>query len=506
MLKTIAQNSAAQLIALAVSFADRFVAVGVLLSAWGPDLYTDWAALLSTAGLISLGELGLNIYYGNTLQQAWSTGKGFTFQRTISIALFTTGTLALVLGAVAFFAAHLVDVSSLLSINAMPRSETAQTLAFLALATLSRLARGSVSQTFRGRQEFALGTMIDQASLASTLITTIVVGLLGARPSGVAAAIAASDAIAGWGFMLWNIKRRYPELSLRPLPPTMKEVASITSHVRWFAIQQGAPLLWLQLPVLFLSHLDIPAVSLASFLLLRTLVNFMRSVSTMLSIGSAVEVAVSYHKGAYAEAYRGIENTGYGLSIFSAAIAAGLFVFGEELMKVWTGHPEFYDQRILLGLMAGTLIAIPSSTVGAQMMLANIPRPQSLAHIGQIGIGLTACMVLANLWGAVGAAAGLAIGEALGQGILLPMLARHAMPDFNFGAYLRKCAFAMLITLAWCTAVGIVLKVLVTPHSLPTLALAATGWGVVAVIPVLFLSLPPGQRERVLAILRRGST
>src|SRR5208337_2957082 len=110
MLARILRNTAAQSLTLLISFADRFLVVGILLRMWGPRVYSEWAVLLSCVGLFSLGELGLNIYYGNVLQKAWASEDRARFQRMISVAMACSLGVAAGLGVAGLIVLAIVDV------------------------------------------------------------------------------------------------------------------------------------------------------------------------------------------------------------------------------------------------------------------------------------------------------------------------------------------------------------------------------------------------------------
>src|SRR6266436_5780010 len=101
MIRAIIRNFAAQGLGFLISFADRFLVVGFLLRSWGPQVYSEWVVLLSFANLLMLGELGLNIYYGNVGQQASAVGDARKFQRMVSVALFCSAAVAVVAGILA---------------------------------------------------------------------------------------------------------------------------------------------------------------------------------------------------------------------------------------------------------------------------------------------------------------------------------------------------------------------------------------------------------------------
>ena len=57
---------------------------------------------------------------------------------------------------------------------------------------------------------------------------------------------------------------------------------------------KGAPIAWLQVPVLVISSLGLGAALLVSFTLARTLVNFAHQISDMLARSVGVEMATNF--------------------------------------------------------------------------------------------------------------------------------------------------------------------------------------------------------------------
>src|SRR5688572_11215875 len=87
MLRRISINFVAQLSSLALTLGDRIIVIGILLRVWDADTYADWATILAAAGLISMGEFGLNVYFGNKWQHAYAYRDERAFQRIISVSL-----------------------------------------------------------------------------------------------------------------------------------------------------------------------------------------------------------------------------------------------------------------------------------------------------------------------------------------------------------------------------------------------------------------------------------
>jgi O-antigen/teichoic acid export membrane protein len=493
MISAISRNFAAQGLGLLISFADRVLVLGLLLRAWGPQIYSEWVVLLSYAGLLALGEFGLNAYYGNVWQQVSATGDTERFRRMVSVALYCSATVAAVLGLLALALLVSLDLPTILSIKSLSRTDAMMVLVLIGAAVLSRIVRGAVSQIYRGRQAFALGTMIDLVFPGGTVILTIAAALLGAGPVILAGIYFACDLIAGWCVMLWDLSRRWPDLHFRPSLPTGTEVRQITRHVKWLAVQQAGPVAWLQIPVILLGQAGVTGSALISFVILRTLVNFARSLGTFLSIGAGVEIAHVHHAGRTEDATRHLVTVGGVLSVLTAAIAVGVALLGAPFVTLWTGRPDLFDPYIAAWLLAAAAIAAPTVPLVWHLILVNAPRPASIALLAQLTIGLSACWVLVPQYGAPGAAAGLAVGEVFAMGAVLPaMAARHIR--INYLRYLGRCVIGMTLTALWCGAVAMALLTVVNVTSIFGLGIAGGLWGLCGLLPALIATLPARQR------------
>jgi O-antigen/teichoic acid export membrane protein len=491
MLDRVAKNAVAQSLSQLVQFADRFLVVGILLRSWGTQIYSDWVILLSYAGVLSIGELGLNIYYGNVYQKAWAAADTKRFQRMISVATTCSGVVAVLLGCLALVFLAAADLPT----KAMPHTEAIRVAVLMGAVTLSRIARGSISQIYRGRQEFAVGVLVDLLSPASALVFAIIAVLMGAAPVIVAGGYLTSDLIAGWGGMVWSINRRYPGLHLKPAYPNRRELFDLAHHVKWLAVQQQGTVAWLQIPVLVLGHVGVASASLVSFVVLRTLVNFMRSFGTMISNGSAVETAAIHHTGQWNEVIRGLRTIGRGLTMFSASMAVGLLLFGQPLVSIWTGRPELYNSAIVFSLLASAVLAAPAAPIAYHLTYAIAARPFAIALLVQYTIGFSACAVLARPCGAAGVAAGLAFGEAIGQAVALPLLAARHLTGFGFSRYLLGCVLAMILAAVWCGGIGLGALAIFDASRWPGLFAAGAAWTLLGFVPALVLAFSARQRK-----------
>lgn len=505
MLKRIGANIAAQAIPQVLTFLDRFVFVGTLVRAWGPEVYADWALLFAGVGLISLGDLGLGIYFGNNWQHANAHGDTQRFNRLIGVALYCYLVLAAVVISLLLYCGLVLQPAELFSVRHMPAADARTVFVLLGLTMASMLMRGSISQVYRGRGEFARGTLVTTLPLAGYLLLGIPAAQFGAMPAVVACIYLGCDML-GTIFMVSDLKRREASLSLKPYRPSSEEVRDILSQGRWNLLLQGVPIAWLQVPVLMLGAIGIPGAALTGFLLLRTLINFLRSFTTIISLSAAVEIAPMLHRGQHDRLAPMLMTTGRSICGFVGAVCAGIAFFGEDFMALWSGRRDLFDSVTMYWMIAAAITGTAAMPLFALFMLGNRPKPAALASLLQLVLGLAACATLAVRYGPAGAAAGLALGEIAAAGFVLPLLARdHFMIDAI--QYLKVCASALLLCSVWCGAVCWVIVAIVGSDTTARFLISAGLYGVLGFMPVMIAVLSPEHRsalmDKVMPFIRR---
>ena len=502
MLRRAGLNLAAQVLSLAMSVADRLIVVGLIIRSWGTEIYADWAALLAAASMLGLAEMGMNIYFGNVWQQARARDDDVAVQRALGTSLFVYACLGLPLAIGGALALATFNIPAVLSIKSIPISDARAVLAVLGAAMIVHVMRGSIAQLYRGHQEFARGTLVDLATSATIVGASVLVAALGGGPLVLALCYLASELVAGWAFMLADIKRRYRYLVMRPAWPARDDLTSLATKLPWIGLQQGAPLLWLQVPVIALGSANVAAASLVSFVLLRTLTNLARQISSTLSLAVGVEMAGVHHAGNSDAAAHQLVSVGRLTSTITVVGAVGLFLLAEPFVLLWTGRPGLFNATVLAWLVIGALIAAPAVPFMAVLNLINEPRPAALATLIQVGTGLLAILILVPIHGAAGAAAGLALGELAGAGLALPLLARRNAIGVDYLRYAAGCYGYALLTGLWTGAVALALAKLLPTRDPASLLLAGALFAIFGAAPALLSSLPATARQRVSGYLR----
>lgn len=497
MLRKLTNNLAAQCISLAGTFAERVLLVGILVRAWGTPVYADWVLLMAATGMIAMAELGLGIYFGNSWQNAVATGNRPRFNRLVGMSLYCYGVVALVLAlAVGGFA--LLGGADGLSDHALS-SDSAMTV-FLLLSgwQIATILRGSISQIYRGHGEFARGTMF--AALAQFLYVAIgsVAALTGAT-APVIASIYMASVIANVAIMVVDLRRRYPDVVFRLVRPTLAEFREILGFAKWNLVLMALPVAILNGPVLLLGAIGVGSAALAGFALLRTLSNYMRTLSSMLSLSTGVEIAPLFHRGEHERVTTLLFASGRTISAFSGALCVALLLMGRELVGHWSGQAGLFDPALMLSLAAGAVLAAIAAPLFSLFMYSNQPRPAAMSGLLQLAAALILTLALAPLYGSQGAAIGLLGGEAIASGILLPLAAQRA-----FGVrpwrYLGLCLAIAITAGLWSGGVILAVRALVPPGTILAFVVDWTAFTAVALAPALWWSLTGGQRRHLFRI------
>lgn len=244
----IARNFFSQLLSLAVSFADRFVLAAIFLRVWPTALYADWMMIIACTSLLGLADLGFVIFLGNRLHKAFTLKDEIAFGRLIRVGAFIYSCIGLAMLVILLGLAALQWRTPFIITQDLKLNEAALVLLLLGLAQILRSTRSSISQIYRGRGEFARGTLIDNFSSFCIIVSLIVAAVCGAAAATLAPVYIGAEALFGWGVFLVDLRARYPRLRLGPQLPTADELTEVSLALRWYAASYIMPQLWVQAP------------------------------------------------------------------------------------------------------------------------------------------------------------------------------------------------------------------------------------------------------------------
>jgi hypothetical protein len=219
------------------------------------------------------------------------------------------------------------------------------------------------------------------------LLATLLVVMAGGALVELAAVYLLCQITFGIGLTLWDLKRCFPALRFTPTLPLAREWSDAWRNTRWLALEQCAPIVWLQVPILILGLAGASGAALVGFVLLRTLVGFTRQLSTMLSIAVGVELAGRVHSEA-ADLPRQLQLAGRFLSGITGVLGAAVIVLGAPLLALWSGNRALFDPVVAVWMVLGTVAAAPAAPITKLLAFTNRARPNAVAWMVQLGLGL----------------------------------------------------------------------------------------------------------------------
>ncbi len=498
--RRIARNLSGQAANIIVTFADRIVLTAVLIRAWGVDVFSDWATVMAGTGLLLLSEFGFQMLLGNTLVRAGGRGRARVFQRLVGIGLFFYvvvgfAVLAIVVGIFLFG-----DVGAMFELRGMAGAATV--FLILGLYQVLRVARSGIIQVFRGKGQAYQLIWTDARAQAAAIPLAVAAAWAGGGPIAVAAIYLVTEVIIGELWAIWLVRRRFPDVRLRPVRPSMAEMQALARTLPWYGWLASATILMLQLPVLIIAWLGLGGPPLIAFVVQRMLVNFGKLLSNAVSLAIGIELADISARASAAERTEGVRLVARAGTALAALLIAGLLSFGDPLIRFWTGEEELGSFAILFWLLLPMVVIAPAVPLQMLTIYVNRPKPQAAASLVQIVVGVSLAAIAGSMYGVAGVAFGVAMGEALGLGVVLPLLAARRV-QVRYWALLAECAVLLAMALLWSGPIGWAATLLFAVDTIPGLAAAIAGWTLTAALPVMLLGLPASSRSSLLAHARR---
>jgi O-antigen/teichoic acid export membrane protein len=495
LLRKSARNFAAQTASFAVSMLDRIVLTGALVRIWGIDTFSDWTTIAAAASMLVMTEFGFQTYLGNSLVKAQARGHDRAFQRILEYGLYYYFCFFLILLGLVSAAAVTLNLSGLLKLH---HHDIDLAVVVMCVYQLVRIGRSGLTQVLRGKGEYHRMIMTDVRAVGVSTVLVLIGVWLGAGPLLVALLYLASELVMGTGWNFVMVRTRYPKIKLRMRRAPRRAIVSAARELRWYSTFQFNAYVMAGFPVLAIAWLGMSGVGLASFAIQRTLVNFSRTIAATFSAAVGVELATLDRNRDSGQLVTGL----IAIAMLNVALigltTVGLLFFGKAVIGVWTGRSEL-GSLVTLGLLLVPIIMIaPMSAMAMVTIYSGVPKPQAIGTGVQLLISVPLCVIFGRLFGIPGVAAGLAIGEVIGIGVVLPALSVHQF-HVPVRRLLSKSASYFLLTVAWASGSAIAVTAVIRPSTTLTTLASLAIWGIVAGGPVFLAALPPRQRTRILS-------
>jgi len=501
MLKSAGQNVIGQLASMLVSIIDRVLVVGLLLRYWGPNRFSDWSILQAAAFLLSFAELGVQIYLLNLEQSAFARKDRDGFARAVALALGIYGALSVIL-AVGLAITVLLVAPSIFALQTLDRPDARLIFLLLGFGVIVGMGQATTSSVYAATGRFARSVVLSALIQLASTCATIAAILLGGGPVALAAVFFLVWGLGGPAASLFDMRRTTEWARVAPAFPNMRELRDGVRHVKWFAFQQGAPVLWLQFPVMILNYFHLVGAPLASFLVLRTCANLVRQCISFAVLGVGIEIATIMHRDNERRALQLAQETGTLISALSAAIAAVLLAMGAPLIRHWTHDSTLFDPSIAALLVAPVLLTAPLLSIISLLQFSNRSAAVGIPRLLQVAFGFFLCVAGAWRFGVVGAAAGLALAETGALWLSLFFARGSFFGEWSvMTPYFLNAALAAIIGASWSFLVAEALQSIISPWSLSGFLVDLALWAILAILPTGLLSLPSHARKRMMAAM-----
>lgn len=391
-----------------VQMAIQLVSVPVLAAQWGLAGYGAWLVLFTVPSLLAISDFGLIAATGNAMTVAVARGE-----REHAATLYATVRAAMAVLALGLLAIAVIAIPPLWPLFAggltVPGGHGAQAALLLVAYALCGLA-GSVTMVGqRATDHFATSTVMQQTVVLVEASASLLVVALGGGLRDAALAYLAIR-LGGTGLLALDLRRRAPWLvsrfapdwpSLRPL--LRPALATMPLPAGYAVTLQGA-----------IATIGATAgvAAIPAFAATRTLTRTALQLTFAVNVASMPQFTVAAAQGDLARGDRLVlANLVTSLALLLPA-AAGLLLFGQDIVNWWIGNRIVVPFGLLAILVAAMLLNGAWVPISNLILAINRQAGYSYMFLATALVGTGIGYVAANQVGDMGAALGVLLIEA----------------------------------------------------------------------------------------------
>lgn len=338
----------------AVTVLALMVGVPIFLRAWGVQVYGEWLILSSLPTYLSLSDMGVSSSAGNAMIHQLAKNNN---QKAVSIFQSTSIFLLLVIIVGAAFSllfVTYVKLGRLVPITVIGERHASLVLLFLSIETLIRLYDGINVAVYRSSGEYALGIVIQSATLLLQYVAMWSAALAGLGVVGAAFSFLVVRILAVPINLLFIFHRyRWLEFGYRSADlSVLKDLAKPAMGGISIPIASAVNL---QFSLLVIGNV-MGAAAAVLYSTTRSVARGINQISYSLNNASEPELALAH--GARDEvAFRGIASKSLRwVLVASGAVILLMVFFGPALFSIWTHNSIAFSQALFLSLMLSSFI------------------------------------------------------------------------------------------------------------------------------------------------------
>lgn len=410
---------AAKALGYFLTMATHLVSVPLLLFAWNAQLFGEWLILNTFPVYFELGNLGFAHAAVNEMTMFVARGRRRPALKSFQSAWIFLMALSFGLALLASALIWHVPMRSWFRLESMGNPE-AQCVVLLLLAyVLVGFQMGLLSAGFRCEAVFHRGVMFTNLTRILELAALVTVVLLGAGPTGAAAALLGGR-ITGALIMRLDLRRRASWIVFGFRHASWAEIKRLAGPSFGFALMPLGRALSNQGVVLGIASI-LGARAVVAFSTLRMMANLIHQGFGLINQSFWSEISMAYGTGR-GDLIRKLHRYACRVSIwFCLAAVAGLLVLGPWIYGIWTQGKVEMVFPVFLGFLS--VMMLRSFWYTSFIIPSAVNRHQRLAvrFLIASALGCAAAIVLLPPMGLMGGIVGLILIEVVMIAGVLPV-------------------------------------------------------------------------------------
>lgn len=366
----------AQAVPVLSQLIERIFLTGLLVQRLGVGQFERWSLINATVTLLTMIDLGTQITFSNRMARA--AHRGDTDQ---AVAIFRqSNSIFAMLGALVAVAAIAIASSAPLQIwlGMNPALTASEQLVALCLggSVAVKLAMTNASGVYRANMAFGRGTIISSAGEMLRIFVAIAVLLIFQTMAALAVAIFVTTVITNAVVIPLDLARRFERFAW-----SWRRPQSLTTHNTFgesllFASSFLPTIVLTQIPIMMIGSRAAQGV-LASYVLLRTIANIVRSLSQRVTFILGMELSRLEAQERHDELEASYRKLAALIALAFGIGCALLWAWGGRLLHLWAGSSVTYEP-LLLAVMLAPLVIIPGTQLNLPLLTYG-HRPGSFA-------------------------------------------------------------------------------------------------------------------------------
>jgi O-antigen/teichoic acid export membrane protein len=376
----------AQLTLQTLRSGQQLALVYLLIRVWGPIYYGDWVVLMTTATFFTVFDFGIQTVLSNrclALSRDEDTDNlSVLIGRFLGFyLLFVPAVCLLTIGFVLTFG--ISPLASTSSLTGGLRNFVFLALSFSFLFGIPLNALGSVYAA-RGNVAKGIGRVSIQLVL-QTILLILIIEVKGGDVIAIALVYPVS-ALLCLVWVVFDISRRYPSLSLRPRMDGIFVCLGFLRLSIFYFISPFAGFLSQNVPIFFVASVVGDSKLVAAYAIARTLVGLLRQLTIQISNGVGAEIMRRWVHRETDESQELFIDANRFISAMSGVLAGFVLAVAPSFIALWTHNKISVDPRMTLILVSTLCLTSSTYLPIALLQVGNRPHILTVAAMLQAAL------------------------------------------------------------------------------------------------------------------------